>query len=191
MQTKKFGTGGRVKKNKGLSMKQAAIALLAGLLCIGSPTAQADSPNPFGFETQTHPLEYEYCKTLDYHFWYECSSAPRMHPDIEQINLKFVEGVGLCAIAAASFGIGKTVSLDGFKNQVTETYGPPTSKIEDEYKPGYAWSREEGFPGFGDVTSIKVYKAHRAKAYRVYLLFAMVPFDECSKAIDQKRAEAF
>ena len=111
-------------------MKQAAIALLVGLLCIGSPTAQADSPNPFGFETNTHPLTYKYCKKMKgkdsySHFWYQCRSAPRMHPDIAGIRLQFVEGVGLCKIGAISFGIGKTISLDGFKEQIAETYGPP------------------------------------------------------------------
>lgn len=44
-------------------MKQAAIILIVlGNLIAGSPSAQADSGNPFGFETQTHPLKYEYCQ---------------------------------------------------------------------------------------------------------------------------------
>lgn len=173
---------------------------MLGLLFLGSCNVRAESDNPFGFETQTHPLQYEYCKkvvdkkAVDYHFSYECSSAPRMHPDIEQIYLRFVEGVGLCSIAAASFRIGKRFSLDDFKEQIAKTYGPPTNRTKDEdsagneYNPGYAWDRKEGFLGRGDVTSIRI---HKNVAHRVILSFLMAPFDECGKAVDQKRTEAF
>lgn len=142
MQTKKFGTGGRVKKNKGLSMKRAAIAILAGLLCSGSLTVQAGSPNPFGFETHKHPLEYEYCEKekdpkksgLRGH-GYKCSSAPRPHPDFQEYFLLFVEDVGLCSIQAASnvfSGRGQVApaeeKFEMFKGQIAKKYGPPTSK---------------------------------------------------------------
>ena len=44
-------------------MKLAMIVLvLFGVLMTGSLGARADSGNPFGFETNTHPLKYEYCK---------------------------------------------------------------------------------------------------------------------------------
>ena len=180
-------------------MKQAAIALLAGLLCGGSPIVRADSGNPFGFETDTHPLTYEYCKKWKgkdsySHFWYQCRSAPRMHPDIENIFLKFVDDVGLCAIDAPSFDINKkkTISLDGFKEQIAETYGPPTSKTGNEHATHqYDWDREAGFPSLGDIEAIRVKKSDRGGAYRVTVIFWLVTFDECEKAIDQKRAEAF
>lgn len=180
-------------------MKQALITILTvGVFVANSVCAQAGSPNPFGFETQTHPLEYEYCKKMKgkdsySHFWYECRSAPRMHPDIEEIHLKFVEDVGLCGIGAFSFDISekKTISLDGFKEQIAKTYGPPTSKTEDEHEPRYDWDREAGFPGLGDIKAIWVKKSYRAGAYRVSLFFGLVTVDECWKAIDQKRAEAF
>ena len=169
---------------------------MIGLLVVGNTLAQAESDNPFGFETYTHPLQYEYCKAWeteksDSHFWYKCRSAPRMHPDIEQIDLKFVEGAGLCMIGASSFGIKKTISLDGFKDQIAKTYGPPTSKMEGKDKPGYVWSRKEGFSGLGDVVSIMVYEKYWGGHYRVNLLFLLVPDDECEKTITQKRTEAF
>ena len=71
----------------------------------GSPGTWADSGNPFGFETNTHPSEYEYCQKETGFFpnhGYKCSSAPppRPHPDILEYELLFVEQVGLCYISA-------------------------------------------------------------------------------------------
>ncbi|MCY4133108.1 MAG: hypothetical protein OXF39_10775 [Nitrospira sp.] len=44
-------------------MKQTTIILIAlGTFITGNPSARAESDNPFGFETNKHPLEYEYCK---------------------------------------------------------------------------------------------------------------------------------
>lgn len=84
-------------------MKQTAIMLIMfGTLIVGNPSAQADSGNPFGFETNTHPLEYEYCKKdsdlLKGHYGYRCNSAPRIHPEFKEYFLFFVEDVGLCSI---------------------------------------------------------------------------------------------
>lgn len=87
-------------------MKLATIVLgLFGVLMMGSLGARADSGNPFGFETNTHPLKYEYCKKepgLFRNHGYKCSSAPRPHPDLEEYMLKFVEQVGLCFILATN-----------------------------------------------------------------------------------------
>ena len=70
----------------------------------------ADSGNPFGFETNIHPLEYEYCKKEPGWYrehGYSCSSAPRPHPDLQEYALQFVEDVGLCSIAGSTnSGIG-------------------------------------------------------------------------------------
>ena len=85
-------------------MKQVAIVLvLFGVCMTGVPGAWADSGNPFGFETNAHPSEYEYCKKEPGWYrehGYSCSSAPRPHPDLRSYHLSFVEGVGLCYIAA-------------------------------------------------------------------------------------------
>ena len=91
--------------NRG-TMKQAAIMLvMLGTLFAGSLAALADSGNPFGFETNKHPLEYEYCKKEPGLFrghGYTCSSAPRPHPDIQEYQLQFVEDVGLCTIETST-----------------------------------------------------------------------------------------
>ena len=85
-------------------MKQATILLvLFGVFMPGSPGTWADSGNPFGFGTNTHPSEYEYCQKetgLFRNHGYKCSSAPRPHPDILEYELGFVEQVGLCCISA-------------------------------------------------------------------------------------------
>ena len=79
------------------------LLLMLAVFFTGSLPAQAESDNPFGFETQTHPLQYEYCKKAPGLFrdhGYKCSSAPRPHPDLQEYMLQFVEDVGLCSISA-------------------------------------------------------------------------------------------
>lgn len=194
-------------------MKRAAIAILAGVLCSGSPTVQADSPNPFGFETNTHPLEYEYCKKKEeqyfqyIHFLYECRSAPRMHPDIKIIYLKFVEGVGLCFIRAhsrATLVFGKELGnlIDGLKDQIVNKYGPPTSELKEvdleeettligdkEYR--YDWNSKEGFRGLGEVVSISVTGEHIRFGFRALIDFELKTSEACQKKEDELRNHAF
>ena len=128
-------------------MKQMAIMLVTlGTLIAGGLSAWADSGNPFGFETDKHPLEYEYCQKekdpkksgLRGH-GYKCSSAPRPHPDFQEYFLLFVEDVGLCSIQAASnvfSGRGQVApaeeKFEMFKGQIAKKYGPPTSKDTEQ-----------------------------------------------------------
>lgn len=149
-------------------MKRAAIAILAGLLCIGSPTVQADSPNPFGFETNTHPLEYEYCKKepslVKGLYGYRCSSAPRPHPELEDYFLFFVEDVGLCSIWTRNLDLEPQPVVESFKEQIAKKYGAPTRKTDNLLNSpgfekgtyGYDWTPEAGFKGLGDVKAIKL-----------------------------------
>ena len=78
-----------------------------GVLVVGNSSAWAENENPFGFETDKHPLEYEYCKRdpglINFRgHGYTCSWAPRPHPDIQEYQLQFVEDIGLCAIEAST-----------------------------------------------------------------------------------------
>ena len=124
-------------------MKRTVIMLaVLGTLLTGSLNAWADSGNPFGFETNKHPLKYEDCQKekdpkksgLRGH-GYKCSSAPRPHPDFQEYFLLFVEDVGLCSIQATSnvfSGRGQVApaeeKFEMFKGQIAKKYGPPTSK---------------------------------------------------------------
>lgn len=132
-------------------MKQAAIILIAlGTFITGNLNAWAGSGNPFGFETNKHPLKYEYCQKekdpkksgLRGH-GYKCSSAPRPHPDFQEYFLFFVEDVGLCSVQAASnvfagriLGRGQIAPVEEkfemFKGQIAKKYGPPTSKDNEQ-----------------------------------------------------------
>ena len=130
-------------------MKQTAFILIVfGTFIAGNPSARADSENPFGFETDKHPLEYEYCQKekdpkksgLRGH-GYTCSSAPRPHPDFQEYFLLFVEDVGLCSIQATSnvfSGRGPVApaeeKFEMFKGQIAKKYGPPTSKDTEQTK---------------------------------------------------------
>lgn len=193
-------------------MKQVIIIAMIGLLFVGSSIVRAESGNPFGFETQTHPLQYEYCKKeeaegfLRDHFLYECRSAPRMHPDIATIWLRFVEDAGLCFIRARSgdfviFGKELRDLIEGLKDQIVNKYGPPTSELKEvdpekedglvigdgEYR--YDWNPKEGFRGLGDVVSISVARGRRTGF--VFIDFELKTSEACQKKEDELRAHAF
>ena len=190
---------------------------MIGLLFMGSSNVRADNGNPFGFETQTHPLQYEYCKKTEAEyggrepFLYECRSAPRVHPDIERISLKFVEDVGLCFIRAASpdyalFDKRLKDLIDGFKDQIVKKYGPPTSELkevdpqflvtEKEYrlitgdeKYRYDWEQKSGFSGLGDVARISVERGFQSG--RAFIFFELKTSEACQKKEDELRFHAF
>ena len=162
-------------------MKQAAIMLVMfGTVVAGSLSARADSGNPFGFETNKHPLEYEYCKKEPGLFrghGYKCSSAPRPHPDLEEeYALQFVEDVGLCKIGARSFSYNLNDAdtiVEHFKRQIAKKYGPhhalsplrpPINEYEERLNKAYptlvekkyTWDQKTGFKGLGNVESVEL-----------------------------------
>ena len=171
--------------------------LIFGLafLVAGVGSARAASENPFGFETEKHPLEYEYCKKdhdpkhgpLRNH-GYICSSAPRPHPDFHEYFIQFVEEVGLCRIVALSFQVGNnSATLEGVKDQIAEKYGLPT------YRPGpvdaqpYEWVSKDGFPGVGDVTRIHVSMLRD----QIRVWFEIRPLSQCERVLNEKAKRAF
>ena len=46
--------------DRGTMQQTAIILIVLGTFITGNPSARADSGNLFGFETNKHPLEYEY-----------------------------------------------------------------------------------------------------------------------------------
>ncbi len=182
-------------------MKLATIVLvLFVVLMTGSLSTRADSGNPFGFETNTHPLEYEYCKKDkdSKHaglrgYGYQCSSAPRPHPDFQKYALAFVEDVGLCRIFATGnvFPFDKKLpELEKVKDQIAEKYGPFTSQSGQDYEPVYHWSSEEGFNGLGDVKAIQLSSNRSGNTLKVFVVFALRE-NQCQTAIDDKAKRAF
>ena len=180
-------------------MKLATIVLvLFVVLMTGSLSTRADSGNPFGFETNTHPLKYEYCKEdkdpkhsgLRNH-GYQCSSAPRPHPDFQNYALEFVEDVGLCRIFATSnVFVWEKNLLEEVKKQIAEKYGPPTSKSGQNYEPIYHWSSEEGFNGLGDVKAIRLSANRSGNTLELFVKFALRA-SQCQKVLDDKAKSAF
>ena len=196
-------------------MKQAVLTMLiVGAFVANSTCAEAESDNPFGFETHTHPLEYEYCQRVEreHEFardLYECRSAPRMHPDLQNIHLNFVEGVGLCFIRAGSFDniiFDKKLKdlIDGFKDQIVQKYGPPTSQLK-EVDPAYFigdeefdlvgekkayrydWEQQAGFRGRGDVAGISVARL----SGKAIIVFDLKTSEACRQKMDEHRSRAF
>ena len=183
-------------------MKRTAIMLVMfGIVVAGSLSARADSGNPFGFETNKHPLEYEYCKKEPGLFrghGYKCSSAPRPHPDLEEYKLQFVEDVGLCFIVGRHEGRLAGVIIDNFKGQIANKYGPPTAgdSFKQESPPlkfptKYSWYPKAGFKGLGDVKAIEIGTNYNSSPKWVEIFFWLVPNNACQKKIDDKAAGAF
>ena len=176
-------------------MKQTAIMLVVlGTFITGNPSVQADSGNPFGFETNKHPLEYEYCKKEPGLFrghGYKCSSAPRPHPDLEVYKLQFVEDVGLCLIVGRHEGwVLNVVNLmDNLKSQIANKYGPPTAGLKQESS--YAWYPKAGFKGLGDVKGIEIGSNYNGSSPWVEVGFWLVPNNACQKKIEEKAKRAF
>ena len=205
--------------NRGM-MKQATFMLLVlGTLFTGSLSAEAESENPFGFETNKHPLEYEYCKKEPGLFrghGYTCSSAPRPHPDIKEYRLQFVEDVGVCAIVAALDEVllrDIENRVEQFKGQLAKKYGPAAIPTEEENRDTvtgfnwqilrYYWNSNGGFQGLGDVKRIQIraYSTDKDPTYEllkddpnknwVTISFGLVTSDACLKKIDDKADRAF
>ena len=182
-------------------MKQAAIVLvLFGVLMTGSLGARADSGNPFGFETNTHPLEYEYCKKEPGRFrghGYRCSSAPRPPPDPQEYGLQFVEDVGLCMIVGGSRklrlpGLDHNNMVQLFKDKIVQKYGPPTKEEIPDLKGAYDhhiyWNSNAGYKGLGDVKGIQL---DLELNYHMRIRFWLVTFDTCWQKIEEKSDRAF
>ena len=202
--------------NRG-TMKQATFMLLVlGTLFTGSLSAEAESENPFGFETNKHPLEYEYCKKEPGLFrghGYTCSSAPRPHPDLKRYSLQFVEDVGLCRISAYLDEVPLRAIKNGiemFKNQIAKKYGPATTPTEEETSLGsdfwllrHYWTPKAGFNGLGDVKEIRIRAYDAGEDPRTDILtddlnknwvtisFWLVTSDACVKKIEAKAGHAF
>ena len=176
-------------------MKQTAIILVVlGTFITGNPSASADSGNPFGFETDKHPLKYEYCKKepgLYRGHGYECSSAPRPHPDFKEYALQFVEGIGLCFIAAVHPNFSYD-TLQIFKDQIAKKYESPTgvryANPDNSYPLEYAWGPKSGFKGLGDIKAINL---KSDGGTNTVLYFWLVTDDACQKEIDDKADRAF
>lgn len=201
-------------------MKQVTILpVVLAALFTGSLNAWAESENPFGFETNKHPLEYDYCKKEPGLFrghGYKCSSAPRPHPDLEEYALQFVEDVGVCGIEAylddvPLRAIEKRIEL--FKNQIAKKYGPAAIPTEEENRDTvtgfnwqilrYYWNSNGGFKGLGDVKRIQIraYSTDKDPTYEllkddpnknwVTITFELVTLDACLKQINDKADHAF
>ncbi len=193
-------------------MIQTTIMLVVfAALFTGSFDARADSENPFGFETNKHPLEYDYCKKepgiLRGH-GYTCSSAPRSHPDLEVYKLQFVEDVGLCLIVGRRFlnADNLKINLGNFKSQIASKYGPPTAGWKQrlfpfEFPNKYAWDPKAGFKGLGDVKAIRLMldivadnlmdAADNDYEIVATVHFWLVTIDACQKKIAEKANNAF
>ena len=123
--------------------------------------------NPFGFETQTDPETYPFCKKVhpvppETQSWieniglarydnfrgvvYGCSSAPRPHPEFKEYFLSYTATQGLCEIEAKSFLQRRLPAVEIFKDQLVLKYGGPSETYERTKplafyptEPSYSW----------------------------------------------------
>ena len=142
------------------------------------------SDNPFGFGTQTHPLDYENCRSMSKQYGgqgyrgdaYECESAPRPHPDLTEYWLEFVEGVGVCAIEGRADELRSEQASDleiRLIAQIKAKYGlgdPQTADIRQpsrrEFLGTYVWVKPTGASGWMTVTKIEL-TASRSEEYAI------------------------
>jgi len=98
-------------------MRTWSIAVFATtLLALG--TALADAP--FGFKSNAHPADYDYCEATGLVELYKCQSSPRPHSAFDLYFLHYVDGLGLCKLSA----VGKSF--------YTDNYGSKSRKTADE-----------------------------------------------------------
>ena len=179
--------------------------LMLGLVLFvaGGAPVYAASDNPFGFETDKHPLKYDYCKKTPKflrNHGYSCTSAPRPHPDLDSYSLQFVEGVGLCLIKSLGTNfvsdMGFTHTVGEFKGQLAKKYGLPTTETKEDgeshQERHLQWLPEAGFKGVGEVKAIDLTASAigEAKNY-VAVSFRLATSEVCQEAIDRKAASAF
>ena len=183
--------------------------LIGVFVVIGSGTVWAASDNPFGFETDKHPLKYEPClyvaPDVDQFrgFGFECTSAPRDHPDFTRYMLQYVDGVGVCMIEATAWPVPR----DDFEALVTKAinhlvlkYGPELTELRDAHtfqdgseSTDYFWVPRptKGAPAIGDVTALRlsVYlqaeKGEQANKNRILFRAYLNTMTECRLAMDQ------
>ncbi len=144
--------------------------LIGAVVLMGSGSAWASPDNPFGFETNKHPLEYGCSYVADDLFrgyGYTCATAPRDHPDMTYYTVQFVPNVGGCVIETTAANIepdvfaGLAVKL---RDQITEKYGPELEALRDDHRvrgkfqgvTSFYWIPKEGTAGIGDVAAIRL-----------------------------------
>lgn len=135
------------------------------LMILSVSPVVAETQNPFGFDSQVHPLQYEYCKNDDRMFrqgrgYFVCQSAPRPHPTFRTYTVQFVHGVGLCRIEAMMDTFFMRNDIKQIADQIARKYGAPTDLKEVSDAPAkvqYSWKQKDGFPSAGNVTTITLH----------------------------------
>lgn len=99
-----------------------------GLLFAGAATA-----GPFGFDLKSsvEPSRlYGFCSEGDGHWNYQCTTAPKPHPEIDTYLVRFVKGVGVCGVRGwiSDIYTDKSGSVlrtktDSIANQIKLKYG--------------------------------------------------------------------
>ena len=175
---------------------------------MGVVNAWASSNNPFGFETQKHPLDYEYCRhdpNLFRGHGYECQTAPRPHPDLHKYKLKFVDGVGVCMISTGDNKLSQSNVQDlstALQGQITRKYGPvknPAGEVEKN-GPGwtimkYVWLPTTGSEGVGEVTELRLFVMesvyeNQSKNWVIVNVY-LTTNPTCEARIDEQAEQAF
>lgn len=177
--------------------------LIGAVVLMGSGSAWASPDNPFGFETNKHPLEYGCSYVADDLFrgyGYTCAAAPRDHPDMTYYTVQFVPDVGGGVIEA----IADKIQPDAFaglaaklRDQITEKYGPELEPLRDDHRvegkfkglTTFFWIPKEGTAGIGDVVAIRL-RTHEALARKgssMWIQFQTLLHTKpaCQTAMDQ------
>lgn len=107
--------------------------LFVSIALIFSAGASAQSTDgPFGFKASDDISQYKDCAPSDTDGMYQCSTAPKPHPEFIRYYVWHVKGIGICMVLAGTDI--KSTSVQGYEimretdalaDQVATVYGKP------------------------------------------------------------------
>ena len=194
----------------------AALMAAPGMLFAGAAIA-----GPFGFDLKSsvEPSRlYSFCEETDSGWFnYDCTTAPKPHPDMEFYLVSFVQGVGVCGVK----GVGKDVLDNRFgdytrsevtriANQVKLKYGSWSKRFDDidSYNPlwdhpadwmmsileeekyyGYEWIFSKQRNGIEEI-HVLASAINQGTGYVIVEFYTTLE-DFCEKAIQRRWADVF
>lgn len=188
---------------------------MPGLLFAGAAVA-----GPFGFDMadSRKPSEaYRFCGESSGGFFnFECTTAPKPHPDMEYYLMSFVEGVGVCGLKAIgrdipdnNRGSNTRFETERLANQVKLKYGSWSEKSnflvsnsiwdepedwmmsimqEDRYY-SYTWDLSRAINGINSIY-LAAMAINRNTGYVIAEFYTSLE-DTCDQVIKEAGAEVF
>lgn len=106
---------------------------------------------PFGFDDTVAPDPIFCNKRESGGLWYECSSAPKPHPNFERYLIKYHESTGTCFLQGTGkdietnvYGTSLKSTMEKLQSQVSSVYGEPVENLDSLF-PGSIWDEPDDY----------------------------------------------